>query len=93
MTWHHAAAGIGRYARASAVTEVWQRAGVDGINVMNWRLPGSYELFIDEVLPVLRKRGLAQTEYQPGTLRQKLFGSGSSERAPSGRAIPWILYS
>jgi len=54
--------------------EVWQQAGIDGVNVINWRLPGSYQLFIDEVLPVLRRRGLAQTEYRPGTLRQKLFG-------------------
>lgn len=25
--------------------EVWQRAGVDGINVMNWRLPGVLRAF------------------------------------------------
>ncbi|HEV7955690.1 MAG TPA: LLM class flavin-dependent oxidoreductase [Marisediminicola sp.] len=53
----------------------WQRAGVDGINVINWTIPQSYELFIDEVLPVLRERGLAKSEATPGTLRQKLGGS------------------
>ncbi|MGM7666396.1 LLM class flavin-dependent oxidoreductase [Microbacterium sp. A93] len=52
----------------------WQAAGVDGINVINWVIPGSFEEFADQVLPVLRERGLAQTEYTLGTLRQKLFG-------------------
>lgn len=55
--------------------EIWQAAGVDGINITNWYIPGSYEEFIDHVLPVLRERGLAQSEYQPGTLRKKLFGT------------------
>ena len=54
--------------------EAWQDAGVDGINVINWVIPGSFEEFAEKVLPVLRERGLAQTEYRPGTLRQKLFG-------------------
>jgi long-chain alkane monooxygenase len=52
----------------------WQRRGVDGINVMNWTVPGSYEAFVDELLPTLQQRGLAQTEYTPGTLRRKLTG-------------------
>ncbi|EMY34848.1 luciferase-like monooxygenase [Arthrobacter crystallopoietes BAB-32] len=56
--------------------ERWQDAGIDGVNVMNQILPGSYTEFIDGVLPELRKRGLAQTEYRPGTLREKFFGRG-----------------
>lgn len=66
--------------------EAWQQAGIDGVNVINWRLPGSYELFIDEILPVLRRRGLAQSEYEPGTLRQKLFGADRlNSRHPAAR--------
>ncbi|MCU1480292.1 MAG: oxidoreductase [Subtercola sp.] len=66
--------------------EKWQAAGVDGINVNNWRLPGSYEEFAELVMPVLRERGLAQTEYQPGTLRAKLFGdSRLNDRHPAAR--------
>lgn len=66
--------------------EIWQQAGIDGVNVINWRLPGSYELFIDEILPVLRRRGLAQSEYEPGTLRQKLFGADRlNNRHPAAR--------
>ena len=56
--------------------ETWQDAGIDGINIINQIIPGSYRDFIDGVLPELRRRGLAQTEYRPGTLREKLFGEG-----------------
>lgn len=53
----------------------WRDAGVDGINVVNATIPGSYVEFIDHVIPVLQQRGLAQSEYAPGTARAKLFGS------------------
>jgi FMN-dependent oxidoreductase (nitrilotriacetate monooxygenase family) len=52
----------------------WQEAGVDGVNLINATIPGSYMEFIEHVMPELRKRGLAKKEYIPGTLRQKLFG-------------------
>ncbi|MEV4510396.1 LLM class flavin-dependent oxidoreductase [Dactylosporangium sp. NPDC049525] len=61
--------------------ERWRAAGVDGINVVNAEIPGSYEEFVDHVIPVLRERGLAQREYAEGTLRQKLFGRG--DRLPA----------
>jgi FMN-dependent oxidoreductase (nitrilotriacetate monooxygenase family) len=65
----------------------WQAAGVDGINLVNAEIPGSYEDFVDQVMPVLRERGLAQREYAEGTLRQKLFGQGDRlpERHPAAR--------
>lgn len=53
---------------------VWREAGVDGINVINATIPGSYTEFIEHVMPELRKRGLAKEAYTPGTLRRKLFG-------------------
>ncbi len=56
--------------------ERWQDAGIDGLNIMNHILPGSYDNFIEGVLPELHKRGLAQREYAPGSLRQKFFGRG-----------------
>lgn len=66
--------------------EVWQAAGVDGINVINWVIPGSFAEFADHVLPVLRDRGLAQREYSEGPLRQKLFGSPRlNDRHPAAR--------
>ncbi|MGO9971524.1 MAG: LLM class flavin-dependent oxidoreductase [Solirubrobacteraceae bacterium] len=64
----------------------WRDAGVDGINVINATIPGSYDEFIDYVLPVLRERGLARSEYEPGTLRRKLFGHDRlDERHPAAR--------
>lgn len=53
---------------------VWQAAGIDGINVINATIPGSYREFIEHLMPVLRQRGLARTEYRPGTLRHRIFG-------------------
>lgn len=64
----------------------WQGAGVDGINVMNWMLPGSFEEFVDEVMPVLQERDLAQREYTEGTLRRKLFGHDQLPDGHPGRA-------
>ncbi|MGE0861531.1 MAG: NtaA/DmoA family FMN-dependent monooxygenase [Gammaproteobacteria bacterium] len=52
----------------------WQDAGVAGINVINAVIPGSYVDFIEHLMPVLRKRGLAADGYRPGSLRRKIFG-------------------
>jgi hypothetical protein len=66
--------------------ERWRDAGVDGINVVNATIPGSYEEFVDYVTPVLQDRGLAQREYTPGTTRAKLFGHDLlSERHPAAQ--------
>lgn len=57
----------------------WREAGIDGINVINSEIPGSYVEFIDHVLPVLRERGLArpapEADADPQTLRSALTGS------------------
>ncbi|WP_040795923.1 LLM class flavin-dependent oxidoreductase [Nocardia higoensis] len=58
--------------------ERWQDAGVDGINLQYQVTPGSFADFADHVVPELRKRGLAQHEYSPGTLRQKLTGGDAA---------------
>ena len=59
---------------------------MDGINVINWVIPGSFEEFADKVLPVLRERGLARSEYAEGTLRRRLFGSDHlNDRHPAAR--------
>lgn len=54
----------------------WQEAGIDGVNIINSTIPGSYDEFIDHVLPVLRERGLARSPEQSGggTLRGALTG-------------------
>lgn len=55
--------------------EEWVSAGVDGFNLAHTVLPGGLVDFIDGVVPVLQQRGRMQREYQPGTLREKLFGA------------------
>ena len=67
---------VGTPEQIADALEVWQAAGIDGINLVNAEIPGSYEEFVDHVVPVLQQRGLAQTEYADGTLRHKLFGRG-----------------
>lgn len=83
----HSTRVVGTPEQIADQLETWQAAGVDGINVINWVIPGSFQEFADKVLPVLRARGLAQSEYSEGTLRQKLFGDGDllNERHPAAR--------
>lgn len=71
---------------ADRLTE-WQRAGADGINVVNWRLPESYTDFIDHLLPTLQERGLAKTSYgEATTLRGRIFGHDRlPDRHPAAR--------
>jgi phosphotransacetylase len=66
----------------------YQDAGVDGVQVMNAIMPGSYEEFFDHLVPVLQDRGLMQREYRQGTLREKVFDAQRadiSERHPAYR--------
>jgi hypothetical protein len=64
----------------------FQAAGSDGVQVMNMLLPQSYDDFFEHVVPVLQDKGIMQTEYRPGTLRQKIFDTDRphiSERHPA----------
>jgi long-chain alkane monooxygenase len=62
--------------RLAEVFQEWSAAGVDGFNLGYVTTPGSFSDFVDGVVPVLQRRGLMQTEYKEGTLREKLFGQG-----------------
>ncbi|MFC7396838.1 LLM class flavin-dependent oxidoreductase [Chelatococcus sp. GCM10030263] len=44
----------------------------DGFNIMPFTQPGGLNDFVDLVVPELRKRGLVNAGYAPGTLREKL---------------------
>jgi FMN-dependent oxidoreductase (nitrilotriacetate monooxygenase family) len=51
--------------------EDWFRDGAcDGFNVMPPVLPAMLEAFVDEVVPLLRERGLFRREYEGETLRE-----------------------
>jgi FMN-dependent oxidoreductase (nitrilotriacetate monooxygenase family) len=66
----------------------WTDVGVNGFNLAYAVTPGSFVDFVEGVIPVLQRRGLVQTEYAPGTLRQKLYGREHSrllERHPASK--------
>ena len=54
--------------------QAWHEAGVDGFNIVYAVTPGTFADFVEGVVPELRRRGLVQSGYAPGTLREKLFG-------------------
>jgi len=66
---------VGTPEQLADLLESWQHAGADGFNIMHSVLPASFVDFVDGVVPVLRARGLVRDHYEPGPLRQKLFGA------------------
>ncbi|MER6318383.1 LLM class flavin-dependent oxidoreductase [Streptomyces sp. NPDC001581] len=51
--------------------EHWYDSGAaDGFNIMPAVLPSGLERFVDQVVPILRERGLFRTEYTGTTLRE-----------------------
>ena len=55
--------------------EEWvNEVGIDGFNISYVVTPGTFEDFVDHVVPILQERGLVQKEYKGGTLRNNLFG-------------------
>ncbi|MQB44966.1 LLM class flavin-dependent oxidoreductase [Rhizobium sp. ICMP 5592] len=53
--------------------EHWFVSGAaDGFNLMFPLLPEDWENFMTQVVPELQKRGLFRTQYEPGTLRERL---------------------
>lgn len=61
---------------ADQIQSFVDETGVDGFLIEPHLTPGTYDDFIGLVLPVLRERGLARTEYAGATLRESLFGVG-----------------
>ncbi len=49
---------------------------VDGFNLAYAITPGTFEDVVEFVVPQLQARGSYPTDYEPGTLRNKLFGRG-----------------
>jgi len=50
--------------------QTWfENGAADGFNVMPPWLPGGFDVFAEQVVPILRKRGLFREEYAGKTLR------------------------
>lgn len=61
---------VGTPVQIADLIEQWFRSGAaDGFNVMPPAFPDGFEVFLDEVLPILRQRGLFRSEYAGSTLR------------------------
>jgi alkanesulfonate monooxygenase SsuD/methylene tetrahydromethanopterin reductase-like flavin-dependent oxidoreductase (luciferase family) len=52
--------------------QLWlEQRGADGFNLFE-SLPGQLETFVDEVVPILQRRGITKTEYPGTTFRETL---------------------
>jgi FMN-dependent oxidoreductase (nitrilotriacetate monooxygenase family) len=70
---------VGTPEQIAASMQEWSQAGAaDGFTVAPPILPGGLETFVDQVVPVLQRRGLFRTEYELGTLRDR-FGVARPE--------------
>lgn len=64
---------FGTPSQVADVLESWfEEEGADGFNLWSHYLPGNFEEFATLVVPELQRRGLFQTEYSGGTLRDRL---------------------
>lgn len=55
---------------ADAMLHWWENGAADGFNVMPPVLPSGLALFVEQVVPILQKRGVFRTEYEGKTLRE-----------------------
>jgi len=68
---------VGTPENAADAIEAWfEQTDVDGLNMPFAISPGDFEDVSDMLVPELTRRGRYKTAYQPGTLREKLFGAG-----------------
>ncbi|QXZ80770.1 LLM class flavin-dependent oxidoreductase [Rhizobium sp. L51/94] len=57
---------------ADIIQDWFTTGAADGFNVMPPILPDQFDVFVAEVLPILRARGLFRTKYEGSTLREHL---------------------
>lgn len=57
---------------ADAMQEWFDNGAADAFNIMPPILPTGLTDFVDQVVPILRKRGLFREEYEGATLRENL---------------------
>ncbi|WP_224167232.1 LLM class flavin-dependent oxidoreductase [Arthrobacter sp. StoSoilA2] len=77
---------VGTAEQVADCIEEWAASGIDGINISFINGPGELADFARYAVPELQRRGLMQTEYAPGTLRDKWFGSPRvNDRHPAAK--------
>jgi FMN-dependent oxidoreductase (nitrilotriacetate monooxygenase family) len=65
---------------ADAIQHWWENGAADGFNIMPPVLPSGLETFVEQVVPLLQRRGLFRTEYEGKTLREH-YGLARPENA------------
>lgn len=58
---------------AQRLEEIWRETGCVGFNLSPVETPGSVAAFVDEVVPLLRRRGVYRQDYAAMTLRGNLL--------------------
>jgi N-acetyl-S-(2-succino)cysteine monooxygenase len=90
---HHVV--VGTPEQIADIAERWFREGAaDGFNIMPPIQPTGLEDFIEQVVPILRRRGLFRAEYEGPTLRENLglarpensFAAARRETVPDRQA-------
>jgi hypothetical protein len=80
---HGAIGGLGPFivgsgAQIADTLQEWVRdTDIDGFNLAYAITPGTFEDVVEFVIPELQARGVYPTEYDAGTLREKLHGRGA----------------
>lgn len=65
---------VGTYEEVAEVLIEWFESGAcDGFNLMPPTYPNDLNSFVEEVIPILQKRGVYKSAYGSGPLRSKLF--------------------
>ncbi|MET0190458.1 MAG: LLM class flavin-dependent oxidoreductase [Pseudonocardia sediminis] len=68
---------VGSASEVADELQSWvEETDVDGFNLAYAITPGTFTDVVTHVVPELQRRGVYPGEYEPGTLRQKLFGLG-----------------
>jgi FMN-dependent oxidoreductase (nitrilotriacetate monooxygenase family) len=70
---------------ADAITRWWDGGAADGFNIMPPVLPRGLTDFVDEVVPILRARGVFRAEYEGRTLRDHYGLARPANRNTPGR--------
>lgn len=67
---------------ADGLQEWFEAGAADGFNIMPPWFPGAFDDFVDQVVPILQKRGLFRQDYEGTTLRDHLGLPRPEWRAP-----------
>ncbi|AKZ53792.1 putative monooxygenase YxeK [Streptomyces ambofaciens ATCC 23877] len=73
---------------ADRIQEWFEHGAADGFNIMPPYLSGGFDLFADQVVPILRARGLFRTAYEGTTLREHYGLPRPAAVRPAGGSGP-----